>query len=179
MVRWSNDTTLIAAELLTNLGTGKRANVIQLIPIDTCIPNPRALDNFPPPRFEMKGYNKNPLIQNFDWNGLSLFTLTNNVRNDGFGDLYFYSTELHTARFEVNPIDGTCCYRDPHWSPDGSHIVLAYQSYLGGANSVTQLYLIPYGSLETGANYLPLPLPEITDPREKPNPILRPAQITH
>jgi serine/threonine protein kinase len=177
MVRWSNDGTLVAAELLTNLGTGKRANVIQLIPIDTCIPNPRALDNFPPPRFEMKGYNKNPIIQNFDWNGLSLFTLTNNVRNDGFGDLYFYSTELHTARFEVNPIDGTCCYRDPHWSPDGSHIVLAYQSYLGGANSVTQLYLIPYGSLETGANYLPLPLPEITDPREKPNPILRPAQI--
>ncbi len=177
MVRWSNDGTILAAELLANLGTGKRADVIQLIPVDTCIPNPSALDNFPPPRFEMRGYAKNPIIQNYDWDGIYLFTLTNNVRNDGFGDLYFYNTELHKARQEVNPIDGTCCYRDPHWSPDGSHIVLAYQNYLGGANSVTQLYLIPYGSMGTGAQYQPLPLPEITNPREKPHPILRPAQM--
>jgi serine/threonine-protein kinase len=177
MVRWSNDGTILAAELMANLGTGKRADVIQLIPVDTCIPNPGALDNFPPPRFEMRGYSKNPLIQNYDWDGINIFTLTNNIRNDGFGDLYFYNTELHKARLEVNPIDGTCCYRDPHWSPDGSHIVLAYQNYQGGANSVTQLYLIPYGSLGTGAQYTPLPLPEITNPREKPLPILRPAQI--
>lgn len=177
MARWSNDSSIIAAELLANLGTGKRADVIQLIPVDTCITNPKALDNFPPPRFEMRGYNKNPIIQHYDWDGYYLFTLTNNIRNDGFGDLYFYSTELHKARHEVNPIDGTCCYRDPHWSPDGSHVVLAYQSYLGGANSVTQLYLIPYGSLGTEAQYQPLPLPEITDPREKPHPILRPVQV--
>lgn len=176
MARWSDDGTTIAAELLANLGTGKRADVIQIIPVDNCIPNPKALDNFPPPRFEMRGYNKNPIIQHYDWDGVFLFTLTNNVRNDGFGDLYFYSTELHKARYEVNPIDSTCCYRDPNWSPDGSHIVFAYQSYLTGANSVTELYLIPYGSLDTGAKYQPLPLPEITNPREKPHPILRPAQ---
>lgn len=177
LARWSNDGAILAVELIANLGTGVRADVIQLIPVDACIPNPRPLDNFPPPRFEMKGYEKNPVIQNYDWEGIYLFALTNNVRNDGFGDLYIYNTDLHKAREEVNPVDEVCCYRDPHWSPDGSHLVLAYQNYLGGANSVTHLYLIPYGTIGTGAQYSPLPLPEITNPREKPQPILRPVQV--
>ena len=178
LARWSNDSTLLAVELIANLGTGIRADVIQLLPIATCNPNPRPLDNFPPPRFEMRGYAKNPVIQNYDWDGTYLFTLTNVVRNEGFGDLYFYNTDLHKARQEVNPIEDTCCYRDPHWSPDGSYIVFAYQNYLGGSNSITQLCLLPFGSIGTGAQYHPLPLPDITNPREKPQPILRPAQVS-
>jgi hypothetical protein len=174
--RWSNDGTILAANLLANVGTGQQGNIVQLIPIDRCIPNPRALDNFPPPRFKMDGYDNNPLIQNYDYDGISLFALNSNVRNNGFGNLYLYNTELHKANEKVNPIDDTCCYRDPHWSPDGNHLILAYQDYLGGANSETLLYLIPVGSIGTGAQYEPLPLPAITDPRERPYPILRPAR---
>ncbi len=175
--RWSDNGKVIAADLIANVGGGKQGDIIQLIPVDQCLPNPSPLDNFPPPRFEMSGYVKNPIIQNYSWDGLYLFALTNNVRNDGFGDLYIYNTDLHKARQEVNPIEAACCYRDPSWSPDGSHLVLAFQDYLGGANSITQLYMIPYGSLGTGAKYTPLPLPEISDPRAKPYPILRPAKL--
>jgi len=174
--RWSNDGTILAANLLANVGTGRQGNIVQLIPIDRCIPDARALDNFPPPRFTMDGYDKNPIIQNYDYDGIYLFALNSNVRNDGFGNLYLYNTELHKANEKVNPIDGTCCYRDPHWSPDGNHLILAYQDYLGGANSETLLYIIPVGSIGTGTQYEPLPLPAITNPREKPYPILRPAQ---
>ncbi|OHB62124.1 MAG: hypothetical protein A2167_02380 [Planctomycetes bacterium RBG_13_46_10] len=39
----------------------------------------------------------------------------------------------------------------------------------------TRLYYIPFGSIGTGEKYEPLPLPEITDPRERPQPVLRPA----
>ncbi len=174
--RWSNDSKILAANLLANVGTGQQGNIVQLIPIDRCIPNPRAIDNFPPPRFTMDGYDNNPIIQNYDFDGISLFALNSNVRNDGFGNLYLYNTELHKANEKVNPIDDTCCYRDPYWSPDGNHLILAFQDYLGGANSETLLYLIPVGSIGTGSQYEPLPLPAISNPREKPYPILRPAK---
>jgi len=83
--------------------------------------------------------------------------------------------ETYREKLYVNPIDGVCCYRDVEWSPDGSYLLFAFQNYLQGSSSTTQLYYIPYGSIGTGATYEPLPLPIITDPREKPQPVLRPA----
>jgi len=174
--RWSRDGTLLAAKIIANLGNGLQGDIIQLIPVDQCIPNPRALDNFPPPRFEMQGYAKHPVIQNFAWDGMFLFALNSMVRNDGFGDLYIYNSDLHKARLKINPVDDVCCYRDPQWSPDGAYLAFAFQNYLGGANSVTEIYLVQYGSIGTGAQYQPLPLPAITNPKEKPQPILRPAR---
>jgi Tol biopolymer transport system component len=175
-VRWSTDASTIAAKLIANLGDGRRGDIVQLFRIDQCIPNPKAQDNFPPPRFDVKGYDKNPVIQNFSWDGSLLFALNSLVRNDGYGDLYIYNTELHKAYPQVNPVNNECCYRDPQWSPDGTHLLFAFQSVLGGASSTTQLYYIPYGSIGSGATYTPLPLPELTDPREKPFPVLRPAR---
>jgi serine/threonine protein kinase len=175
-IRWSRDGTSIAAKLLIPLENGAQGNAIQILPVDSCIPNPRALDNFPRPRFEMKAYDRNPFIQNFSWDGVFLFALNNNIRNDGFGDLYVYNSDLHKARLEINPLSGKCCYRDPQWSPDGNYLLFAFQDYLQGSNSVTQLYYVPYGSIGTGVQYSPLPLPEISNPREKPQPVLRPAQ---
>ncbi len=175
-IRWSKDGMSIAAKLLIPLADGKQGNAIQILPIDRCIPNPRAIDNFPRPRFQMKGYDQNPFIQNFSWDGVFLFALTNNVRNDGFGDLYVYNSDLHKARLEINPIDNKCCYRDPQWSPDGNYLILAFQDYSQGSNSVTRLYYVPYGSIGTGVQYSPIPLPDISNQREKPQPVLRPAQ---
>jgi len=174
-VRWSADAKIVAAKLIGNLGDGRRGDIIQLFHVDQCIENPRALDNFPPPRFEMRGFNKNPVIPSYAWDGGSLFALNNLMRNEGFGDLYIYNLELHKAQELVNPIDGSCCYRDMQWSPDGAHLLFAYQSVTDPDNLI-QLYLIPVGTFGTGAQYEPLPLPAITNPREKPQPVLRPAR---
>jgi len=175
-VRWSTDSNTIAAKLIANLGDGRQGDIVQLFRVDECIPNPRALDNFPPPRFDMPGYDKSPVIQNFSWDGVFLFALNTIVRNDGFGDLYVYNTDLKKAYPVVNPVDAICCYRDPQWSPDGTHLLFAYQNYLSGSSSTTQLYYIPYGSVGSNAKYDPLPLPDITNPRERPLPVLRPAR---
>lgn len=174
-VRWSFDGSLLAAKVIGVLSGGIQGDIIKVLEISNCVPNPHALDNFPPPRFTYTEYESNPVIQNFTWDGHFLFALTSVKRNDGFGDLYTYNMDLHKARMAINPIDDVCCYRDPQWSPDGNYLVFAFQNYLQGSSSVTQLYYIPYGSIGTGAQYTPLPLPEITDPREKPQPVLRPA----
>jgi hypothetical protein len=173
--RWSKDGQTLAAMVL-GVKDGIRADIIQLLNMSACVPNPPILDNFPPPRFEMSGYEKSPNLQYFGWDGQSLFTINNNIRNDGFGDLYIYNTELHKVQKTVNPVDQVCCYRDASWSPDGSYLVVAFQDLRQGSGSVTQLYLIPYGSLGTGVQYTPMPLPEIKDVRERPQAVLRPAQ---
>jgi serine/threonine protein kinase len=173
--RWSRDGRTLAA-MVIGVKDGIRADIIQLLNISECVPNPPILDNFPPPRFEMAGYEISPNFQNFGWDGLYLFTLNNNIRNDGFGDLYIYNTDLHKVQKSVNPVDQVCCYRDASWSPDGNYLVVAFQDLRQGSGSVTQLYLIPYGSLGTGATYIPLPLPALADVRERPQAVLRPVQ---
>ncbi len=175
-VRWSGDSKVIAAKLIANLGNGIQGNIIQLFHVDACIPNPRALDNFPPPRFDMDGYDKNPFIQTYTWDGGALFALTSQVRNEGFGHLYIYHTEMKKVYPKVDPVGGQCCYRDPVFSPDGSYLAFAFQDRSAGVNSTTQIYYIPYGSIGSQASYTPLPLPEITDPKEKPQIVLRAAR---
>ncbi len=176
-VRWSGDGSSIAAKLIANLGEGRQGNLVQLFRVDSCIPNPRAMDNFPPPRFTMPGYDRNPVIQNYTWDGQVLFALNSIVRNDGFGDLYFYNSELYKVYEKVNPVDEVCCYRDAQFSPDGSYLIFAFQSVMQGSSSQTQLYYVPYASIGSGVNVEPLPLPPIADSRESPWPALRPALI--
>jgi dipeptidyl aminopeptidase/acylaminoacyl peptidase len=173
--RWSKDSSKLATIVLGAL-EGKRVDYVQVLDISSCVPNPGILDNFPAKsRFTMKGYDKNPIIENIAWDGNSLFALNSYIRNEGFGDLYIYNMELHKAESQVNPIGQACCYRDPQWSPDGSYLAFAFQNYLSGSRCITQIYYLEAGSLGTGGNFEPLPLPEITDPKEKPQPILRPA----
>ena len=175
-VRWSRDGTAIAAKLIANLGGGKQGNLVQLFKVDFCAPNPRAMDNFPPPRFTMPGYDRNPVIQNYAWDGLILFALNNIVRNEGFGDLYVYNSELYKVYEKVNPVGNLCCYRDPQFSPDGTYLLFAFQDYMAGSSSQTQLYYIPYAEIGSGAGFEALPLPPISDSRESPWPVLRPAK---
>jgi Tol biopolymer transport system component len=107
-----------------------------------------------------------------------LFALTGFARNDGFGDLYIYNSDLHKADLEVNPVDGVCCYRDPQFSPDGQYLAFAFQDIRAGAANPITLYYIDLSTLGTGVRYTPIPLPEdfFSNPREKPQPILRPHQ---
>jgi eukaryotic-like serine/threonine-protein kinase len=174
-VRWSENGNKWAALVLGVLKDGRRGDLIQVFDVDRCIPNPLVQIQFPEPHFVYKGYQTNPTIENYAWDGESLFVLNDNKRNDGFGDLHVFNIENFQSLIALNPIRNVCCYRDAQWSPDGQFLVFAFQDYLQGSQSTTQLYMIPYGEIGSGSAFKPLPLPEITDPREKPQPVLRPA----
>jgi hypothetical protein len=171
--RWSKDSQKLAMVIMGVAAGIGSADTIQVIPVDVCTANPRALDNFPPPRFSPPEYVAAPMLPNFGWDGLNLFALATYIRNDGFGNLYIYNMDLKKPGVKINPVENTCCYRDPIWSPDGTQVLFAYQKYPGGDGTI-QLYYIPYGTLGTGVSYTPLPLPPIAI-KSLPQPALRPA----
>jgi serine/threonine protein kinase len=173
--RWSQDSSRLAVVIMGVLQDGRRGDLVQVIPVDRCIANPLIAIHFPDPHFTYPEYNRTPTLQNLAWNGLVLFAFHGLSRNEGFGNLHIFNMETYKASLSVNPVRGQCCYRDPQWSPDGTYLLFAFQDMMQGEASTTQLYYIPYGSIGTGATYEPLPLPEITNPREQPQPVLRPA----
>ncbi len=175
-VRWSNDGRQLAVKVI-GVADGQQADLIDILDISQCLGAPPRVDQFPATRFTIDGYQSNPEIQNFDWDGEFLFSLTSSERNAGFGRIYIYNSDLYRADLGLAPVDGVCCYRDPVWSPDGSQLLFAFQDIRQGPESRTQLYLIPAGTLGTGVTYQPIPLPGefFADPREKPMPVMRPA----
>ncbi len=173
--RWSADSKRLAVVVMGVLKDGRRGDLVQVFSVDECIPNPLVSVQFPEPHFSYGDYDRNPVLQDIAWDGRDLFILHGNTRNDGFGDLFVFNTETFRFSDKVNPVSGVCCYRDPQFSPDGSYLIFAFQDYGAGASSVTQLFYIPFGSIGSGAAYQPLPIPALTNPREQPQPALRPA----
>jgi hypothetical protein len=176
IVRWSADGNQLAI-LRQAYDADRHVELIHLIDISHCEAPFARLDEFPATRFDMEGYDRNPIIQNFTWDGADLFALTSYKRNDGFGDLWVYSTSLHRG-FMANPIDGKCCYRDPVFSPDGNYLGFVFQDAILAPNGPAVLYYIPYAALESGLVFPPLSLPAnfFGEPRTKPQPILRSAR---
>ncbi|MBN1668070.1 MAG: protein kinase [Anaerolineales bacterium] len=174
LVRWSSDGSQMALEILVPVA-GKQADAIRLVDIGDCQNQPVRLDEFPAQRFTIEGYEDNPVIQNFGYDGQYLFALVNYYRNDGFGHMYIYNANTRKPDLKINPINGTCCYRDPQFSPDGSYMVFVYQPFEAGA--LPTLYLVRYATIGAGGIMEPLPLPEgfFTDIKAKPQPVLRPA----
>jgi Tol biopolymer transport system component len=181
-VRWSSDGTKMAVTF-KGVDNTRRVDLIRVMDVTKCNPDPLRLDEFPATRFTMSGYNANPLIPNFGWDGNLLFALNSYERNGGYGDLYVYNTNLHKlqsfgGRDAINPIDGVCCYRSPTWSPDGRYLMFVFQDIRQADKSVIQLYYVPYGSVGTGATYQPINLPDtfFKKPSDDPQPALRPAK---
>ncbi len=184
---WSNDSTKVAIKFL-GVNGNNQVDTIRILDVSACLATdtpikkqtsqtlPR-LDEFPGTRFTMSGYNsRSPFIPDFDWDGGSFFVMNTYKRNDGFGYLYSYNSETHRSE-QLSPFDSLCCYRDARFSPNGDYIAFAYQDIRLGAEAKTQLYYVRFGSLNTGATYEPLPLPEdfFKDPTEAPQFALRPA----
>jgi hypothetical protein len=73
-------------------------------------------------------------------------------------------------------VGSTCCYTSARFSPDGSHLLFAYQDI--NTTAPAKLYYVSYGSLGTGAAYQPLDLPEnfFSNPRANLDAALRPAK---
>jgi hypothetical protein len=134
------------------------------------------LNEIPAQQFTPKYYKNTPLIPSYHWDGVSLLVFNDFFRNDGFGNLYVYNTDTRQlvsieGSSILNPIGGTCCYRDARWSPDGTHLVFAFQDI---NTNVTQLYYVRYGLIGSVTTFEPLPLEGmLQDPRVKPQPALR------
>lgn len=175
-VRWPRQGYKLALQILGVSGT-RRVDAIVLYDFRNCGAGmPFKLDEFPAARFSMSGYGDRPIIPSYDWDGETLFVLNSFRRNDGFGDLYEYNAEFHKGR-QINPIGGACCYRDARWSPDGHWLIFAFQDLRLGSEGKVEVYYVQYGTIGTGIEYTPLPLPPFfTHPDEKPQFALRPAQ---
>jgi serine/threonine-protein kinase len=174
--RWSRDSKRWAVVAQVPY-QGLRAYIVAVFPVDTCFPDSYAAFEvqFPPPHFTYPGYADNPSFQDLGFDGQSIFAFHGFTRNAGFGDLHLFNMDSFTYNEKVNPVNNTCCYRDAQFSPDGTYLAFAYQDIGHGQASTTSLYYIPFGSIGTGESYEPLPLPEITDPKEQPQPVLRPV----
>lgn len=174
--RWSRDGHKIAL-LVEGMGKIGREDMIRVLDISACDSTKKIiLDTFPGARFTMSGFNEKPVIPSYDWDGGTLFLLNSTIRNEGFGFLYAYNLDSQKATL-LDPV-GRCCYRDARWSPDGTAVIFAYQDINLGAHSPTLLYYLDYGIMTAGGEHKPLPLlPDFfKNPREKPQPILRPAR---
>ena len=171
-IQWSDDGKRLAIEFIAN-SKGVFADAIRIVDAQNCEAIPTSIvDEFPSGRFEFANE-----IVNFDWDGDLLFFINSNVRNNGFGDLFFYSAFTHKAE-NASPFEGNCCYRDAAFSPDSSHVIFAFQDIRLGSTSPINLYLIPTDSISTQREIEPIPLPDrfFVERNEAPHPILRPAQ---
>jgi len=173
--RWSADSKTLAVIILGVLESGKRGDLVQIVAVDRCISNPAVQIQFPQPHFTFGEYDRTPKLTSFSWDGVSLFAMTGLTRNEGFGELYLFNWETFKADLSVNPINGSCCYSDVQFSPDGKYLLFSFQDITLGANSFTQTYYIPYGTIGSGPKYEPLPLPANSNPKELPMLILRRA----
>ena len=171
-IQWSDDGTRLAIEYIANVNQ-VHVDAIRIVDAQNCetMANTTS-DEFPTGRFQFADQ-----IVNFDWDGDLLFFLNSNVRNNGFGDLVFYSAYTHKAD-PAAPFEGNCCYRDASFSPDSSYVIFAFQDIRLGSISPIDLYLIPSDSITTPRELDPLPLPDgfFTERTEAPHPILRPVQ---
>lgn len=169
---WSDDGTRLAIKFLGNKG-GVQVDAIRIIDVTQCDKAGfEPIDQFPLDRF-----NFNDLIEHFSWDGNELFYINSPKRNGGFGDLLFYNGFTHKFEFQA-PFEGNCCYRDASFSPDGTHVIFAFQDIRLGVESPINLYYYPVDTLSTKRVLEPIPLPEnfFTLRNDTPYPVLRPAK---
>jgi len=168
--RWSENSKNVSW-LFRGVGPGgQAADLIQVVDISSCDTSKlRASDEFPGTRFTPEGYINNPTLPDFDWDGDNLFLMNTLDRNNNWGFLYTYTAELHKGTLE-NPITASksrCCYSDARWSPDDSYVIFGFQNK-DSASSPIQVYYVPVGSIRSGGELTPIPLPQdlVLNPKE-------------
>lgn len=178
-MRWSDDGEKLAIKFAASTVRYLK-DYIRIIDIQYCDESrPFQLDEFPGSRFEFFTDD----IVSYNWNGEnrdggnSLFIINSDKRNDGFGRLGIYNSAKYLF-YEVFPIEGICCYRDAIFSPDGTHILFAFQDIRLGAEGPIELYNLPVASLQTEDYFQPIPLPEgfFVKRSDAPSPVFRPAK---
>lgn len=130
-VNWALQTGRLAL-LLSTLVDGSQRDEISVLDFDQCNASPLVVKQILPTYFlfTFRGYYDHPEITSISWNGNDQLLLNGYVNNAGFGDLQLYNLERNQG-LELAP-NGSCCYRDAHWSPDGSYLFYSYQPEAGG-----------------------------------------------
>lgn len=172
-VHWSSDGKRLAV-VITGTQNNKQVDLVRVFGLDACGEATTRVDEFPGERFTMRGFDANPTIQSLGWDGNMVFAL--NVDNNfGYGDIYIYNMTNGKAQ-TINPLGTACCFRDFQWSPDGTYFLFSFKD--NSKPQTTQLYLVDYATIGTGATYQPIALPEdvFTSREDKPQPVLRPAR---
>lgn len=175
-IRWGRENKQVALLALAPLA-GKQADYVMLFNLNCGQPLNQLKDSFPGTRFTLPGFDQLPQLSSYAWDAESYFALNNNVRNDGYGDLYLYNSSNFRPPTKINPLE-VCCYRDTAWNNDGKAMTFAFQDIRDGAQSRAKIYYIQFASLGTGAQYKPIPLPEtfFATAAEKPFPAISPTR---
>lgn len=154
--RWSADNKLLSWMFLGKDLNDRQADLVRIFDITTCDPTRiKKIDEFPGVRFETS----KPTIADYDWDGKFLFVFNTILRNDAWGDLYTYNSDIHKGN-QLKPIQGKCCYQDARWSPDGTFVLFAFQDRNLSTKAPTLLYYVPFGELDTGAEFQPILMPD-------------------
>ena len=171
-VLWSDDNRILAARVVdTELTNSDQIFLLHMDLANCANTGPTRVDKFPGLNFSFSNAETTDKITSLDWDGDHLFLLNDSVRNEGFGDLYLYDSEIQQEKI-LNPIEGICCYRDATWSADGKYILFAFQRY---DDSEVFIYYVSYADIGTGKTFEPIVLPDefFSTPREKPQAVLR------
>lgn len=174
---WSTDGQKLALMYLMGQNNGKVAETIRVMDIHQCNNgDPLVLDEFPAKHFTPESYAANPVLSSFSWDGNELFLFNTLKRNEGYGALYTYDLASEKEN-KINPINGSCCYRDARFSPDGQFMIFAFQDLSLGAESTTHVYYIPVAQIGSDTTFEPIkmPLSLLTDPRGSPQFALHPV----
>jgi dipeptidyl aminopeptidase/acylaminoacyl peptidase len=176
-MRWSSDGKQIAVVFIDTTDR-VYADRIRVLDVSNCAAGGIfAVDQFPSKETPLSGYQNDPSIPGFDWDGTQRFILNDVIRNEGFGNLYLYDMGTHSLEL-FNPVDDSCCYRDARWSPDGQYVLFMFQDIRQGSASRNQLYFVSFDDLLNGQPGTPIPLPVemFASQFEQPGPAFRPVQ---
>jgi serine/threonine protein kinase len=173
-VNWSLDADRLAV-LLAKPTDGTTRDEIQVLDFSQCNPSPQLVNEILPTYFlfTLRGYFDHPEISGLSWNADNQLLLNGYLNNSGFGDLQLYNLNQGQGQ-EIAP-NGSCCYRDIHWSPDGTYLFYTYQPESGGEIS---LHYAPVSQLDqpgSAMTSLVLPPGFITSGIESLQPALRTA----
>jgi serine/threonine-protein kinase len=142
-VNWSMTDNRLAM-LVSKLVYGVNRDEIQILDFSQCAASPLPVKEILSTYFlfTLPGYFNHPEISGLSWNGSNQLLLNGYLNNEGFGDLQLYSLDQNQSQ-EITP-NGSCCYRDAHWSPDGTYLFYSFQPESGGDIS---LYYAPSSNL--------------------------------
>ncbi len=173
-VNWSLGADRLAV-LLSRVTDGTSRDEIQVLDFSQCNPSPQLVNEILPTHFlfTLRGYFDHPEISGLSWNADNQLLLNGYLNSSGFGDLQLYNLEQNQGQ-DIAP-NGTCCYRDIHWSPDGTYLFYTYQPESGGEIS---LHYAPLSQLDQPGSpmtSLSLPAGFITSATESLQPALRTA----
>ncbi len=145
------------ALLLSTLVDGVFRDEVSIFDFSQCNASPELVTEISPTffLFTFRDYYDHPELSGLSWNGMDQLLLNGYVNNAGFGDLQLYNLDQNQSH-ELAP-NGSCCYRDVNWSPDGTYLFYSYQPEAGGDIS---LFYTPTADLSRpGASMASLSLP--------------------